>query len=166
MCRNLLLYTPLWYFHCPCKTTFCEPCYSSALGATEPILWCDVSCSPADQRTLCTYFQRYQPAQEWLFLSTCSLCWMVKAGTCLQHVECEASCPRLILSFSCLQGVLWKGVILTFPPNGLPTHAPNWQLNLKEFTRRKLLNWWSFLWFMHWYKNVSFQKEEEKKKLW
>lgn len=86
--------------------------------------------------------------------------WMVKAETCPQHVEGEANGPRVILIFGCLQGMLWKGIILAFPPNGLPTHASNWQLNLKEFTRRKLLNWWSFLWFMHWYKNVLFPKEK------
>lgn len=132
----------------------------SALGAAAQIQCCNVFCSPADHRTSGTYFQRYEPAKEWLFLSTCWCCWMVKAETCPQHVEGEASCPRVILIFGCLQGVLWKGIILAFPPNGLPTHAPNWQLNLKEFTRRKLLNWWSFLWFMHWYENVSFQKEK------
>jgi len=132
----------------------------SALRAAAQIQWCNVFCSQTDQRTSCTYFQRYQPTKEWLFLSTCWHPWMVKAETCPQHVEDEASCPRVILIFGCLQGVLWKGIILTFSANGLPTHAPNWQLNLKEFTRRKLLNWRSFLWFVHWYKNVSFQKEK------
>lgn len=85
----------------------------------------------------------------------------VKAETCPQHVEGEVSCPRVILIFGCLQGVLWKGIILTSPPNGLPTHASNWQLYLKEFTRRKLLEWWSFLWFMHRYKNSWFSKRKK-----
>lgn len=159
ICRKLL-YDPLLYLHCPHSTTFVSQANDSALGAAAQMQWCNVFCSPADQRTSCTSFQSYQPAKEWLFLSTCWYHRKVKAETCPPHVECEASCPRVILISGCLQGVLWKGIVLTFPPNGLPTHVPNWQLNLKEFTRRKLLKWWSFLWFMHWYRNVSFQKEK------
>lgn len=60
--------------------------------------------SPADHRTSCSLFQRCQPAKKWLFFSISWCHWVLKAETCPQHVEGEASCPRVILILVSLRG--------------------------------------------------------------
>lgn len=158
-CRKQLLYSSLLYPHCPHNCTFCQLCkgFSTQGNSTNPGVM--LFCSPADHRTSCSLFQRCQPAKKLLFLSASWCHWVLKAETCPQHVEGEASCPRVILIFA--SGGVVKGTYSHFSSKWVP-HPSSWQLNLKGLTRRKLLNWWLFLWFMHWYKNVSLQKEEKK----
>lgn len=133
-------------------------------AAVAQIQCCSVFYSLANQKTPCIYLYLFSEATtaEELFPSML-LTLLDSESWDLPTTRGRWGFPEQFWSSAAFK-VLGKGIILTYPPNRLPTHASNWQLNLKEFICRKLLKWRSFLWFIHWYKNSWLKKNKTNNK--